>query len=136
MKRPFATSVPLIASLSMLSIVAACSTHRAYQGALPEEYVATVKGSRSAVGVRIFFKVVESNGEEKVAYAVEVPNGPQKISVHFAMPDGTVSPAPRLLSFYAEGGRTYRVRGADVDQRVWLWIEDTDTHEIVGGIKP
>jgi hypothetical protein len=114
----------------------ACGTHKTYQDPLPEAYVATVKGSRAAVGVRIFFRIPKSNGEEDIAYALEVPNGPQRIKVFFSLPNGEVSSVARQLTFYAEGGRTYRVKGADLDSRVWLWIEEEGTDAVVGGIRP
>jgi len=121
--------------LAGLSLTA-CGAHRTYQGSLPESSVATVKGSRSSTGVRIYFVVYNSQGERKIVYTLEVPNGPQKVVVYFATPDGETSDHGVPLEFYADGGHTYQVKGARYDRGVWLWIEDTATHEVVGGRKP
>ena len=134
------TRLPAVFIAIALSLIAAaivaCGSHKTYQDPLPDEYIATVKGSRSATGIRIYFTVLDHNGEEKLAYTLEVPTGPQKIVVYFATPDGKTSGTGWPLEFYADGGRTYQVKGSQYDRRVWLWIEDADTHEVVGGQKP
>jgi hypothetical protein len=108
-----------------------------YPGAeLPDDSVAIVTGSRTVEGVRIFFRGRDEDGKEITVYKIEVPAGRQQITVHFTAPSGAIYRAGRTILFNAEGGHTYRVEGVEWDDRVYIWVEDTYTHEIVGGKKP
>lgn len=40
------------------------------------------------------------------------------------------------LSFQAEGGRTYTVRGVLGEDRAWAWVRDERTREVVAGERP
>lgn len=125
-------------ALSFAALVTpGCGAHQMYPGAeLPDDSVAIVTGSRTVEGVRIFFRGWDEDGKEITVYKIEVPAGRQQLKVHFTAPSGAIYRAGRTVLFNAEGGHTYRVEGAEWDDRVYIWVEDTYTHEIVGGEKP
>ncbi len=130
---PMSAAVLTAAAACVLS----CGTTKMYSGpGLPNEEVAVIKGSRTVAGIRIYFSAVDEDGNETVVYRIEVPAGRRKIRIYFGTSEGTVHGMSRTLSFNAEGGHTYQVKGLEHDGKVWIWIEDTYTHETVGGKKP
>jgi hypothetical protein len=114
-----------------------CSATKAYSGPdLPDKDVAVIKGSRTVAGIRVYFSTVDEDGNDGVTYKIEVPAGQRKIRLYFGTTDGSVKGMSRTLAFNAEGGHTYQVQGVEHDGKVWIWIEDTYTHETVSGEKP
>jgi hypothetical protein len=108
-----------------------------YEGAeLPDSTVAIVTGSRTVDGIRIFFRGWDKSGKEIAVYKIEVPAGEQRLTVYFTAPSGAVYGSGRLITFDALGGHSYRVEGVEWDNKIYIWVEDTDTHEIVGGERP
>jgi hypothetical protein len=108
-----------------------------YEGAeLPDASVAIVTGSRTVNGIRIFFRGWDEGGKEITVYKIEVPAGEQRLTVHFAARGGAVYGSGRLITFDARGGHRYRVDGVEWDNKIYIWVEDTYTHEVVGGEKP
>ena len=118
-------------------VLSGCAAHKAYPGPeLPDDSVAIVTGSRTVAGIRIFFRGWEKDGSETVVYKIEIPAGRQELRIHFTAPSGTYYRLARTVMFDAEGGHTYQVKGLEWDDKVFIWIEDTYTHEVVGGEKP
>jgi hypothetical protein len=126
-----------VTSVVVLPALQGCGTTKVYPGPeLPDEDVAVIKGSRTVAGIRIYFSTVDKDGNDEVTYSIEVPAGKRKIRLYFGTTDGSVQGMSRTLSFNAEGGHTYQVKGIEHDNRVWIWIEDTYTHKTVSGEKP
>jgi len=127
----------IVALLIVVLVAPGCGARQMYSGPeLPDDSVAVVTGSRTVEGVRIFFRGWDEDGNEITVYKIEVPAGRQTLTIHFTAPSGTTYRAGRTIVFDAEGGRTYRVEGVEWDSTIYIWIEDTYTHEIVGGEKP
>jgi len=126
-----------VAILLAVGLVVGCSAHQTYPGPeLPDDDVAIVKGSRAVAGVRIFFRGWDEDGNEITVYKIEVPAGNQTIKVHFTAPSGTQYRYGQTVRFVAEGGHSYQIKGLEWDDRVYIWVEDTYTHDVVGGEKP
>ncbi|UCG50937.1 MAG: hypothetical protein JSW58_12150 [Candidatus Latescibacterota bacterium] len=136
-KRRIMTAKRTLGMAIFAAVAFGCGTARMYSGpGLPRDDVAVIKGSRTVAGIRIYFSAKDDEGNEQVVYKIEVPAGNRKIRIFFGTTDGEVTGLGRTLSFRAEGGHTYQVKGIEEDGRVWIWIEDTYTHAIVGGEKP
>jgi hypothetical protein len=125
------------AMLAAALLFSACGAKQMYPGPeLPDDSVAIVTGSRTVAGIRIYFVGYDEGGEESPVYKIEIPAGERELKVHVTAPSGSYYRLARTISFYARGGHTYQVKGVEWDDKIWIWIEDTYTHEIVGGEKP
>jgi hypothetical protein len=128
--------VLLVTGLAMWAL-AACGGVRTYPGPeRPRKDVAVIHGSRAVGGLRVYFTTVDKNGEEVATYTIEVPAGRQRVTFTVASAEGSVMPVVRTVAFIAKGGHTYRAQGSEHADRVWLWVEDAQTHEVVGGEEP
>lgn len=122
---------------SLVLTLPACGAHKMYPGPeRPAEDVAVVTGARTVAGVRIFFIGTDGDGNEIPVYKIELGVGRHEINVQVGEAKGTKFPILRTISFDALGGHAYQVKGLDWDKRIWVWIEDTDTGQVVGGEKP
>lgn len=101
-----------------------------------DQDVAVIEGSRDIGGIRIYFSGTDGHGNEFDAPRIEIQPGARELRVHFASENSNVIGGYLSVRCEARGGRTYRVRGTKHDGTVWIWIEDTYTHEVVGGRKP
>jgi hypothetical protein len=120
-----------------LPVLQGCGATKVYPGPdLPDKDIAVIKGSRTVAGIRIYFSTVDEDGNDDITYKIEVPAGKRKIRLYFGTTDGRVQGMSRTLAFDAKGGHTYQVQGIEHDDRVWIWIEDTYSHQIVCGERP
>ena len=123
--------LPVILSLGWLLpglLLPACSARRMYPG--PE------RPDSAVAGVRIFFLGQDKDGKPVPLYKIELAEGHHEINLQVGEAEGTSYPIIRTIAFEAKGGHAYEVKGVEWDKRIWVWIEDTYTHEIVGGEKP
>lgn len=127
---------PALVVLACLLAVG-CGARQMYPGdPLPREDVAVLEGSRTIDGVRIYFAGEDGNGNEFAASRIEIRPGRREIRVHFTTPESNFVGGYLPVQFEARGGHSYRVRGMHYEGSMWIWIEDTYSHEIVGGRKP
>ena len=114
-----------------------CGARKMYSGPeRPRDDVAVIEGSRDVGGLRIYFSGTAGDGSEFDAPRIEIRPGRRELRVYFATESSDFIGGYLSIAFEARGGRTYRVRGTEYERSVWIWIEDTWTHEIVGGRRP
>lgn len=136
----------------LLVLTTSCSTMRTYPGEkLPQDRVARI--DRSAMHRHFFYDLninvaaVDGLNATSVHSEYEVLPGEHTLYVTcYLSCQILVAPAMaskqfvivpgNLLTFRAEAGRRYKMKGEDVGEVFFIWLEDVEIGSVVAGRKP
>ena len=134
-------AVALLLLLLAFSLPPGCGTVKVYEGPnLPKAEIAVLKtpifGTFSLLpqGPPQIANI-DGRGVPASAYTFELRPGRHQVSLSAVAGCGA---APAYVEFTAKGGHVYQLhtRVEGLEGRVWAWIVDNNSGEIVGGKKP
>lgn len=135
-------AVVLLLVLLAFSLPPGCATSsmkmKVYEGPnLPKAEIAVLKVKapyREGLLVRLWVTNFDGRITKANQWTFEFLPGRHNLS--FSLGGGCSSFAPGYIEFDAKVGHTYELRATNVMGRVWSWIVDNNTGEIVAGQKP
>lgn len=136
-------AVALLLLLLAFSLPPGCGTAKVYEGPkLPKAEIAVLK-------TPIFFgtfslvpqgppQIVNIDGQQVSVFDKTFELHPGRHQVSLLAGAGCGFQEPAYLEFAAKGGHVYQLhtKVGTADERVWSWVVDNNSGEVVGGKKP
>jgi hypothetical protein len=132
----------LFSTLLIVFLVTSCATVKTYEGeSLPSEEVAVIKSNYWChLTGGIVVREVDGKDVGFNPGDIHVLPGMHTVKIRVTHSHGYLGTmmSSGTVNLYAEAGHTYMVDGRiyRLGERVWIWIVDEETGEVVAGMKP